>query len=61
MRRLLDSDRFKSLTIVPRFRHVPVVKGIRGYDNQEYSDGLKNAAKNMVRKFANRVIPGLWI
>jgi hypothetical protein len=61
MRDLLDSGRFSSLEIVQRFTHVPVVEGVRGWDNQEYSAGLKNRGKLLLRQVANRALPSLWI
>ena len=61
MRDLMDRGRFSSLNVVPRFLHVPIVEGVRGWDNQEYSAGLENRGKLLVRQVANRGAPWLWI
>jgi hypothetical protein len=61
MRELIDQGRFSSMNLVPRFKHVAVVEGVRGWDNQEYSAGLKNRGKLLMRQVANRALPRLWI
>jgi hypothetical protein len=61
LRELIDQGRFKSLHVVPRFTHVPIIEGVRGFDNQEYSAGLKNRSKLLVRQIANRALPRFWI
>jgi len=61
LRELIDQGRFKSLNVVPRFTHVPIIEGVRGFDNQEYSAGLKNRSKLLVRQIANRALPWFWI
>lgn len=61
MRELIDQGYFKSLHVVPRFTHVPIIEGVRGWDNQQYGAGLKNRGKLRIRQIANRVLPWLWI
>ena len=61
MREFIDQGRFSSMNVVPRFTRVPVIEGVRGWDNQEYSAGLKNRGKLLVRRVANRALPSLWI
>ncbi len=61
MREILDQGLSKSLLVVPRFTQVPIIEGVRGWDNREYSAGLKNRAKLMIRQAANRALPWLWI
>jgi len=46
--------------IVPRFKVVPLVDGIRGWNNSRYSEGGWSP-KNITRRVANRVVPWLWI
>jgi hypothetical protein len=61
MRELIDGGRLSSMKVVPRFTHIAVVEGVRGWDNQEYSAGLKNQGKLLMRQVANRGLPWLWI
>jgi hypothetical protein len=59
-RHKLDAGAFGPLRVVPRFRHTPDISGMRGHDAASY-DGLASRAKNAVRAFANRLLPGWWI
>lgn len=45
--------------LVPRFRHTPIIDGIRGYDNRSYAEA--NRWKNLLRRIALRIAPSLWI
>jgi hypothetical protein len=58
-RTVLDA-RLSRARIVRRFRVVPCVDGIRGYDNSRYL-ASKGALKLTSRAIANRVAPWLWI
>jgi hypothetical protein len=48
------------LRVVPRFRHVPLIEGIRAWNNTPYSDRPWHG-KILVRRFALNVLPWLWI
>jgi hypothetical protein len=61
MREIIDQGCLRSLQVVPRFTHTPIIEGVRGVDNQEYSSGLKNRAKLLTRQIANHALPWLWI
>lgn len=45
--------------IVPRFAAVPIVEGVRGWDNSHYSHAW--SMKIAVRQLANILVPSLWI
>jgi hypothetical protein len=49
----------KKVNIVPRFRAVPIVEGVRGWDNSQYSNAW--SMKIAVRRLANTFVPSLWI
>ena len=57
--RKLTDPLFGTINIVPRFKVIPVVRGVRGWDNSQYSKrfGLKNIA----RRLAHLFVPSLWI
>jgi hypothetical protein len=61
LRDLIDNDHFGDMHIVPRFTSIPIVEGARGWDNEEYSAGLKNRGKLLLRQIANGALPGLWV
>jgi hypothetical protein len=61
MRELIDQGYFESLNVVPRFTRVPIIEGVRGWDNEEYRTGLKNRSKLLVRQMANLALPWFWI
>jgi hypothetical protein len=61
MRELIDQGRFESLHVIPRFTHVPIIKGVRGWNNKEYGGGAMNRCKLLVRQTANLALPWLWI
>jgi hypothetical protein len=48
-----------AINIVPLFKIVPVVQGVQGWDNRQFSNlwSIKIAAKRL----ANIFIPSLWI
>jgi hypothetical protein len=46
--------------IVPRFRHVPLIEGTRGWNNSPYSDSPWDA-KILIRRIALNFLPWLWI
>jgi hypothetical protein len=56
-RKIIDKNDF-NIKIVKRFRVVPELEGIRGWDNQVYQSA---GIKLMLRKLANCVMPWLWI
>ncbi len=45
--------------ITPRFRTVPIVEGVRGWNNRTHSDA--KGAKIRLRRVANVLAPWLWI
>lgn len=53
-------QKFGELRIVPRFRTQPLVEGISGHHNTNYSLGLKNQLRNVVRAVTRKVAPGFW-
>jgi hypothetical protein len=57
-RGLVDHS-FGSITIVPRFNVVPVVQGVRGWDNSLYSKSW--SPKLAARRLAHILMPSLWI
>jgi len=61
MRDLLDIGHLRGMKVIPRFSHPPVIEGVRGWDGQEYSSGIKNRGKLLARRIANRTLPSLWI
>jgi hypothetical protein len=58
LREVLDQSR-RHLNIVPRFKVVPIVDGVRGWDNSQYSK--KWSVKIAARRLARICIPSLWI
>jgi hypothetical protein len=50
----------QSARLVQRFRNEPLVDGVRGYDNQNYSKG-KNRVKFYVRCVGRVLAPWYWI
>ena len=58
-RRLVDEARTR-IRVVPRFRQIPVIDGIRGYDNKHYSEG-SGAWKHVARRAALSFAPWFWI
>lgn len=58
--RAIVGKRLNMKTIVPRFLVTPRVDGIQG-NNKSYSGGMKNVAKQNLREWCRRLIPGLWI
>jgi hypothetical protein len=61
LRELIDQGCFETLHLVPRFTHIPIIQGVRGWDNREYGAGMKNRCKLLMRQMANRALPQLWI
>jgi hypothetical protein len=47
------------ISVVPRFRDIPVISGVRGHDNRDYSK--RWSMKNLARKVSHRLLPSLWI
>ena len=58
-RELIDEARPR-LKVAPRFRVIPEVEGVRGFDNRHYAQGA-NRAKFLARRVAHRVAPWIWI
>jgi hypothetical protein len=50
---------FGAINIVPRFKIVPVVQGVQGWDNRQFSNPW--SMKIAVKRLANIFIPSLWI
>jgi hypothetical protein len=48
-----------SINVVPRFYVVPIVRGVRGWDNSQYSK--KWSFKIIARRIAHILVPSLWI
>ena len=57
-RGLLEQSR-GTINVAPRFDVVPVVQGVRGWDNSPYSTAW--SPKLAVRRLANIFVPSLWI
>jgi hypothetical protein len=57
-RKLIDKSK-KQLLITPRLKIVPIIEGIRGWDNSRYSN--RNSPKILMRRAANVLIPWFWI
>ena len=47
------------IKVVPRFKYVPIISGVRGFDNREYS--RRWSMKNIARRVTHRLVPKLWI
>ena len=58
-RREVDDAR-RRCKVVPRFRQVPYIDGIRGYDNRNYTQ-QEGRAKLIARRVALRIAPWSWI
>lgn len=50
---------FGTINIVPRFKVVPVVQGVKGWDNRQFSNAWN--IKFAVRRLAHTFVPSLWI
>jgi hypothetical protein len=61
MRDLFDREALGPINLIPRFAHLPRVQGVRGWDNQAYSEGLINRLKQLAREITHRATPWLWI
>ncbi|MBN8493855.1 MAG: hypothetical protein J0M00_20790 [Burkholderiales bacterium] len=57
-RMLIDGPQAAGLHIVRRFRQVPRIEGVRGFDNRVYQ---AMRSKWLAREFTHRVAPWLWI
>jgi hypothetical protein len=57
-RRLVDALP-QDLSVQRRFRHIPVIEGVRGWNNRRY-DGAWDP-KILIRRAVNRVAPWMWI
>ena len=53
-------EHLDGVTLVRRFRNEPLIDGIRGYDNANYSRGV-NLLKFYVRSAARICVPWFWI
>jgi len=51
-------DRLESCEIQKRFSHIPILAGIRGYDNRVYEQHI---LKNIFRVIMNKLCPWIWI
>jgi hypothetical protein len=49
----------ETINVVPRFKVIPIISGVRGWDNRNYS--TKWSFKNVARRVAHFVLPSLWI
>ncbi|HEX4795502.1 MAG TPA: hypothetical protein VH370_17050 [Humisphaera sp.] len=49
------------MRIVPRFRTQPIIAGISGFANHDYSHGLANNLKTATRMVLRKVAPRLWV
>lgn len=58
-RDIVDEKRAAGLSVTPRFRRVPVIEGVRGWNNSAYSDA--RSAKIQLRRVTNMFAPWLWI
>ncbi len=47
-----------ALRVVRRFRHVPRIDGIRGYDNRSYA---AMRVRYVARTMAHRLVPWIWV
>lgn len=59
LRRKVEAG-FDGVTVVPRFRVTPRLNGIRGFDGSKYG-GLSDTTKYYTRRWANTLVPRLWI
>jgi hypothetical protein len=57
-RRVVDEARGR-YNVVPRFRYVPIIDGVRGTDDRSYTEGER--WKIAARQIARTVAPWLWI
>lgn len=58
-RLVVDASR-RRYRVVPRFRHIPRIDAVRGYDNKNYIEGV-GRGKLLARNFALWVTPWIWI
>lgn len=57
-RNLVDHS-FEAINIVPRFKVLPVVRGVRGWDNKPYRK--RRSFQMTARQLVHILIPSLWI
>lgn len=57
-RRLVDALP-QHLSVQRRFRHIPVIQGVRGWNNRLYEGAWD--PKILIRRAVNRVAPWMWI
>ena len=57
-RNVIDSS-MDTITVVPRFNVIPIVSGVRGWNNTPYS--VKWSPKLIARRLAHLLVPSLWI
>lgn len=60
LRRLIEKGAFKQFLVVTRFKHIPKIYGIRGFDNASYSS-LANQLKFSFRNVINFLLPSLYL
>ncbi|MES2637712.1 MAG: hypothetical protein V4605_10325 [Pseudomonadota bacterium] len=60
LREQIENQEFKELNVVTRFRYIPRVYGIRGFDNKSYNNML-NTSKYYFRVGINYIFPRLWL
>jgi hypothetical protein len=46
--------------VAPRFNTQPRIAGVSGFENRDYSEGLKNNVKTYSRMVLRKVAPGVW-
>jgi len=49
------------LTATRRFKSTPIIEGVRGFNNQPYLEDARGRRKLMLRQFARRFTPWIWI
>ena len=58
-RKIVDS-KIQTISVVPRFKVVPLIEGVRGWNNSRYSDRIWSP-KIVIRRLTNLAAPWLWI
>jgi hypothetical protein len=51
-------DEIDNTQIVKRLKYIPIINGVRGWDNKPYS--TRNSPKNIIRRFFNFILPAVW-
>ncbi len=56
-RQIIDAQ--TQVSVRKRFRHTPIIAGVRGWDQSQYSSAL--SPKIMARRVMNRLTPWIWV